>query len=284
MILIPQWKDYELLDSGNGRKLERFGSVIVDRVETQAIWKPSQTQDLWDTAWAVFQKTGDKTGSWQIKKNVPQNWTVTFEKVTCVLHLTAFGHVGIFPEQAVQWEWASKKIRVAKKPVTLLNLFSYTGASTLVAASAGASVVHVDASKPAITWANENQKASKLQDPKIRWIPDDVVKFVQREIRRGNKYDAIIMDPPKYGRGTHGEVWQFEEAIAPLLQDAVKLLARDALFMIVNAYAVPISPTTLHNVVADYAPKGSIEVGELGLQELQSKRILPMSLFARWER
>ena len=284
-IFTPQWSEYELIDSGNGRKLERFGSVIVDRVETQAIWRPSQTPAVWQKADAVFHKTGDKHGEWQVRISLPTPWKVTWNGVQLVLRLTPFGHVGIFPEQAVQWEWMTKKIRDAARPVKVLSLFSYTGAATLAAAAAGAEVVHVDASKPAITWARENQNVSGLADKKIRWIPDDAAKFVQREIRRGNRYDAIVMDPPKYGRGTSGEVWQFETAIAQLLADCQKLLAEDAIFLLVNAYAVPISPITLQNLVSDVMPKtrGTIAAGELGLQETRSQRVLPTAIFARWE-
>ena len=289
---IPNWSEYELLDSGNGRKLERFGKYILNRIETQAMWRQSLDESAWHKADAIFRKTDDtndrlRTGNrgvWDYRNNIPQSWTLSFENLKLDLRLTPFGHVGIFPDQSNQWSWISEKIKNAGRPINVLSLFTYTGASTLAASDAGAQVVHIDASKQAITWARDNQRLSGLADKPIRWIPEDALKFVKREVRRVSRYDAIIMDPPKFGRGPQGEVWKFEENSEELLDYCRQLLSDKPLFTLVTAYAVPISSVTLGNLVSDSfrKHKGKVEFGELGLKQ-KNERILPTAIYATWE-
>ena len=284
-IQTSDWNEYELLDSGNGRKLERFGKYILNRIETQAMWKQSLNESEWHKADAVFKKTDDRHGEWNFKSKIPDSWTLSFEGLKLELRLTPFGHVGVFPDQASQWSWIGQKIKDSNRPINLLSLFTYTGASTLAAASAGASIVHVDASKPAITWARDNQRLSGLTDKPIRWIPEDALKFVKREVRRNSRYDAIILDPPKFGRGPQGEVWKFEENFAELLDYSRQLLSEQPLFVLITAYAVPISSITLSNMLSDAMKKhkGSVEYGELGLKQTSNERILPTAIYSRWE-
>lgn len=283
-IQIPTWDKYELLDSGSGRKLERFGKYILDRIETQALWNKSLSQSEWDRADAVFRRVDERHGEWINKNNIPDHWVLTYENLKLELRLTPFGHVGIFPDQSTQWNSIIKDIQSANRPIKVLSLFTYTGAATLAAASGGAEVVHVDASKPAITWARENQKLSGLEIKPIRWIPEDALKFVKREVRRGTRYDAIIMDPPKFGRGTQGEVWKFEENFAELLDYCRQILSEQPLFLLITAYAVPISPITLNNIVEDTMRKhkGETHAGELGLKQ-KNERILPTAIYCKWE-
>lgn len=285
-IQISNWDQYELLDSGNGRKLERFGKFILDRIETQAIWNQSLAQQEWERADAVFKKNGEH-GVWKLKNNTPDKWNLRFNELTLQLRLTPFGHVGIFPDQSSQWNWITNVIAnevKQSKPIKALSLFSYTGAATLAAAEGGAEVTHVDASKPAITWARENQNLSGLSEKHIRWIPEDALKFVKREIRRGSQYDAIIMDPPKFGRGTQGEVWKFEDNFAELLDYCRQILTDNPLFILVTAYAVPVSPITLSNLMNDVMKKhnGTVEAGELGLAQ-SNERILPTAIYCKWK-
>jgi 23S rRNA (cytosine1962-C5)-methyltransferase len=288
---IPEWPEYELLDSGNERKLERFGKFILNRIETQALWKQSLSEDSWHNADAVYKKTDEKRGEWIFKKNIPKSWVLSFEKMRIELQLTASGHVGIFPEQSTQWRWIydtiSKSINTEQnaRSLNVLSLFTYTGASTLAAAAAGANVTHIDASKPAISWARRNQELSKIEDKPIRWIPEDALKFVKREVRRGSRYDAIIMDPPKFGRGTQGEVWKFEENFPELLDYCRQILSDKALFILITAYAVPISSITLSNLLSDATRKlkGNIVSGELGLKQSSNDRILQTAIYAKWE-
>lgn len=281
---ISNWNEYELLDSGNGRKLERFGKYILNRIETQAMWRQSLGEDAWHKADAIFRKTDIKRGEWDFRNNIPQSWTLQFDNLKLDLRLTPFGHVGIFPDQSNQWNWISEKIKNAGRSVNVLSLFTYTGASTLAASSAGAQVVHVDASKPAITWARDNQRLSQLTDKPIRWIPEDALKFVKREVRRVSRYDAIILDPPKFGRGPQGEVWKFEENFEELLDFCRQLLSGKPLFVLTTAYSVPISSITLANLVSDSfrKHKGKVEFGELGLKQ-KNERILPTAIYTKWE-
>lgn len=287
-INIANWAEYELIDCGNGRKLERFGKYILNRIETQALWNQSKPESVWHGADAVFKKTDEKRGEWTFKNKIPDQWTMDFEDLKLELKLTPFGHVGIFPEQSGQWSWITNVIanavKQSQKPINILSLFTYTGASTLAAAASGAQVVHVDASKPAITWARENQKLSGLSQKPIRWIPEDALKFVKREVRRGSRYDAIIMDPPKFGRGPQGEVWKFEESFAELLDYCRQILSEHPLFILVTAYAVPISSITLSNMVSDITRKlkGEIDYGELGLKQSSGERILPTAIYCKW--
>ncbi|HVT01294.1 MAG TPA: class I SAM-dependent methyltransferase [Patescibacteria group bacterium] len=284
-IITPNWSEYELLDSGNGRKLERFGKYILNRVETQAIWNQSEDEATWQKADAVFRRTSDKGGNWEFKNQIPQTWPIGFENLKFDLRLTSFGHVGVFPDQSSQWAWISQKIKESGRKPNVLSLFTYTGAATLAASNAGANVVHVDASKPAITWARDNQRMSGLEQKPIRWIPEDAMKFVKREVRRNSRYDAIIMDPPKYGRGAQGEVWKFEEHFPELLDYCRQILTDDPLFILTTAYAVPISSITLGNLLSDATRKlkGKVEYGELGIKQ-KNERILPTAIYSRWEK
>ncbi|MCB1537505.1 MAG: class I SAM-dependent methyltransferase [Rhodospirillales bacterium] len=280
------WASYALLDSGHGRKLERYGTVIVDRPEPQALWSPTLPAARWGQAQAVFknasEREDDEGGNWDFQvKNPPEIWDVPVEGATCRARFMAFRHMGLFPEQRPHWAWMKNVI--AGRPLKILNLFAYTGAASLIAAASGAQVTHVDASKKAIQWAKDNQDASKLGDAPIRWICEDARKFVAREIRRGNTYDGILLDPPKYGRGADGEVWRFESDIAPLLRDCAALLSPDASFMILTAYALRLSSVALGHMLRDVAPKrGGIDHGELWLGDEGGARPLPTSLFARW--
>jgi 23S rRNA (cytosine1962-C5)-methyltransferase len=281
-IMTPDWDEYELLDSGNGRKLERFGKYILDRIETQAIWNKSLPQSEWEKADAEFRRTSER-GEWVKKNNIPNAWILSFEDLKLELRLTPFGHVGIFPDQSSQWKFIKDKISSANHPIKVLSLFTYTGASTIAAAAAGAVVTHVDASKPAITWARDNQKLSGLEQKPIRWIPEDALKFVKREVRRNSRYDAIIMDPPKFGRGTQGEVWKFEDNFAELLDLCRQILSDTPLFIDITAYAIPVSSLSLSNILSDAMRKhtGTVESGEIGLQQ-KNGRILPTAIFASW--
>ncbi len=272
---------YELLDSGNGRKLERFGNYILIRRETQALWNESNPK-LWEKADAEYIRTNEKFGDWKIyNPTLPKEWTYVYDSLHLGLALTPFGHVGVFPELAPQWDWITEKCLLKQAP-KVLSLFSYTGAATLAAARGGAHVTHVDASKPAISWAIENQKLSGLRDKPIRWIVDDALKFVKREERRGNHYDGIIMDPPKFGRGPKGEIWQFEKDLPELLECTAKIVTPTPLFFIITAYTVPISSITIANMIQDLSLKnGVIEHGELVIEE-NSGRQLPTAIYSRW--
>lgn len=280
------WTDYQLVDVGAGRKLERYGGILVDRPEPQALWMPSLPNDRWAKAHAVFknasEREDDEGGQWDFQiKNPPETWNLNVEDVTMVARFMAFRHMGIFPEQRPHWIWM--KERISGKPLKILNLFAYTGAASLIAAANGAHVTHVDASKKAIQWAKDNQAASNLTDKPVRWILEDARKFVAREVRRGSKYDGILLDPPKYGRGADGEVWKFETDIGPLMKDCAALLSDDASFIILTAYALRLSSVALAHLMKDAAPeRGSIDHGELWLTDETGQRPLPTSLFARW--
>ncbi len=279
LILKPN-SEYELFDSGNGRKLERFGKYTLTRRESQAIWNESDLA-LWEKADAEYVRTNDKFGEWNKKiLSMPNDWDFNLGNLKMKLKLTPFGHVGVFPELQEQWNWLTKIASQAQSP-KVLSLFSYTGAATLTAAAAGAHVTHVDASKPAITWAAENQKLSGLSDKPIRWIADDALKFVKREERRGAKYDGIIMDPPKFGRGPKGEVWQFEKDFPELMDACKAILSPNPLFFLVTAYTVPVSPISLANVMSQTLENESVDYGELSIED-SSGKLLPTCIFSRW--
>lgn len=284
-LIEPGWDGYQLVDSGHGRKLERYGSVLIDRPEPQALWAPSLPAERWNKAQAVFRNASereeDEGGQWDFQiKNPPETWTVPVEGTSIVARFMAFRHLGLFPEQRPHWQWMAD--RIAGRPLKILNLFAYTGAASLIAAANGAQVTHVDASKKAIQWAKDNQTASQLGDKPIRWICEDARKFVQRELRRGNTYDGILLDPPKYGRGADGEVWRFESDIAPFLKDCAALLSKDASFMILTAYALRFSSIALAHMMRDVRDTGAVDHGELWLGDETGQRSLPTSLFARW--
>lgn len=284
-LVLVKSKQYELLDSGDARKLERFGQYTLIRPEKQAMWKVSNPE-LWNNVDAEYIRSNEKFGEWKIISNMPREWIFKHNSMSMMLRLTPFGHTGIFPEQQEQWDFIQDVIsnHSTIQPLNrlkILSLFSYTGAASLAAAAAGAEVTHVDASKPAITWAVENQKLSQLDNKPIRWIVDDALKFVKREERRGNKYDGIIMDPPKFGRGPKGEVWQFEKDFPELLESSIRILSNTPAFFLVTAYAVPISPITLGNMLQNYLSSENIEYGELTIED-SAKKLLPTALYARW--
>ena len=277
----PGWEEYELLDSGNGLRFERFGKYRIVRPDPQIIWQPTLDQKEWSNADAIFDVEGKK---WIVKTKVPDKWLMHYKDVSFYAKLSPFKHTGIFPEQMLQWDWITEKLKPGKWKPNVLNLFGYTGVSTLVAATAGASVTHIDASRPTIAWARENQSASGLENRPIRWILDDAIKFVQREVKRGVRYDGIIMDPPVYGHGPTGERWDFNMSFPKLLSLCRLVLTNKPLFILINAYAISSSALMLENVLSDYVSdlKGTIEIGELALEEKSTKRLLSTGIFARW--
>jgi 23S rRNA (cytosine1962-C5)-methyltransferase len=281
----PLWPDYELIDSGNGAKLERFGNILLERPETQAIWTPRLPVSEWQRASAVFRRVrGDEgQGSWQVRRPVPDRWQLTAYGLTCWVRLTPFRHTGVFPEHSAHWDWLARQT-AARPHARALVLFGYTGLSSLHLARSGAEVTHVDASKPAVRWAQENQELTGLADRPIRWLVDDVGKFVQREQRRGRKYDIILLDPPVFGRGPQGEIWRLQEQLPQLLRDCADLLTDRPLGVLVCAYATTISPLTIGNVLNEVMEPfgGTVSAGELALQEANQGRLLPAAIYAAW--
>lgn len=272
---------YELLDTGAGEKLERFGQYRVSRPDPQILWRRKNTVP-WD-ADAVFSRTAADRGTWSLRRPVPDPWIIRYRTLRFRLKLTPFKHLGIFPEQASQWEWVMASIAAASRPVHMLNLFGYTGALSLAAAASGADVTHVDASRPTIGWARENQHLSGLGQAPVRWILDDAVSFCRREIKRGAAYEAIVMDPPVRGHGPHGELWDFTAGFPRLMGYCRQLLAPKPLFILINAYAVSTSSVILDRVLEDETGgTGNIISGELGMRERVSGRILTTGIFAAW--
>ncbi len=288
MKIASNWKDYEILDMANGEKLERWGNVTLVRPDPQIIWKQKSFPNKWKEVNAVYNRSKTGGGSWNYKKQMPKAWQIKYKNLTFNIKPMGFKHTGLFPEQAVNWDWMINKIeneKKHKKEIKVLNLFAYTGGATVACLSAGASVCHVDSSKGMVTWAKENVISSKLADRKVRYIIDDVVKFVQREIRRGNKYDAIIMDPPSYGRGAKGEVWQFENNIYDLVELCTQVLSDDPLFFLINSYTTGISAKVLENMLRlEIKKKGTLSSGEIGLPMKNSEIVLPCGIYARWEK
>lgn len=278
---------YALLDSGEGRKLERFGPVIVDRPEPQALWSRRRGADAWGKAHAVFSASADdeEKGKWRFDKPVPESWAVKVGDVSVSCRLQGLWHVGLFPEQTPHWDWMLAEIaKVTGERPRVLNLFAYTGAASLLAARAGAEVTHVDASKKAIQWAKDNQAASGLSDAPIRWILDDAAKFVAREVRRGKTYHVILIDPPKFGRGPDGEVWDLFQGLPALLRNAAQLLAPDKAAMVLTVYAIRASALAFEQLVADVVSDrgGTLTAGELALVAEGGASLVPTSLFVRW--
>ncbi|MBS0240536.1 MAG: class I SAM-dependent methyltransferase [Proteobacteria bacterium] len=284
------FEGYELLDSGGGRKLERFGAVIVDRPEPQALWKPRLEAERWKNADAVFSAADDEeAGKWRRDRPGAESWPVKLQSVTLLARLSGFRHLGLFPEQLPHWQWMVAEIERARARTGIerprvLNLFAYTGAASLLAARAGAEVVHVDASKKAVGWARENQAASKLGDAPIRWIVEDARKFVAREVRRGRGYHVILVDPPKFGRGPNGEVWDLFEHLAPLLGDCAQLADKQSSAMVLTVYAIRASALAFAQLSAEVLEGrgGKFEAGELAIREAGGGRAVPTSLFTRW--
>lgn len=279
-----QWKDYECCDAGDGEKLERWQNIILRRPDPQAVWKRTEHAG-WNRVHAHYHRSNRGGGSWEFKQAVPETWTVSYKELTFKVSPTGFKHTGLFPEQAVNWDWFGDKIRNAGRPIKVLNLFAYTGGATLAAAAAGAQVTHVDASKGMVNWAKENAAASGLSEAPIRWLVDDCVKFVEREIRRGNHYDAIIMDPPSYGRGPKGEIWKIEDAIHPLVKLCVKLLSQDPLFFLINSYTTGLAPAVLTYMLSTELKSfnGHVDSQEIGLPVTASGLVLPCGASGRWE-
>ena len=286
ILIGKNWKDYALLDTGDGYRLERFGDYTLVRPDPQIIWSKSLAAAEWEKADAKFVKQKDGREGWETTKNIPHKWLMHQGDVSFWVKKTPFKHTGVFPEQSVQWDWIKEKITTAKRPINVLNLFAYTGIATLVAAAAGAKVTHVDASKPTLAWAKENQAASNLADKPIRWILDDAVKFCQREVKRGVRYDAIVMDPPIYGHGPGGEKWQFHQSFPQLLKICKELLSDNPLFLLINAYAISSSAIMLNNILSENMKDlgGKISFGELALQEEKLQRLLSTGIFASWEK
>jgi len=286
MNLAKEWKDYEILDMANGEKLERWGNVYLIRPDPQIIWKEKSFPEKWKSANARYNRSNTGGGAWEYKNKLPNSWQVSYKNLTFNIKPMGFKHTGLFPEQAVNWDWMIDKIKKSnKKDVKVLNLFAYTGGATVACLSAGASVCHVDSSKGMTEWAKENAASSGLRDRPVRFIIDDVVKFVQREIRRGNKYDAIIMDPPSYGRGKNGEVWQFENSISDLVELCSEVLSDKPLFFLINSYTTGISSKVLENILSLKIrnKNGIITSGEIGIPMKDSSLVLPCGIYGRWE-
>ncbi len=281
-----EWKDYECISAGNGEKLERWGNVIFRRPEPQAMW-PIEKTDLWNKVDGFYHRSNKGGGYWDFKSKLPEFWTVKYKDLTFKVSPTNFKHTGLFPEQAANWDFSMNKIKSANRPIKVLNLFAYTGAATMAASKAGAvEVVQVDASKGMTEWAKENMRLCGLEDHKIRFIVDDCLKFVQREARRGNKYDVIIMDPPSYGRGPNGEVWKFEQNLDVLINACMEILSDNPLFFLINAYTTGISSTVLFNILKTTMEKkygGKVEAGEIGLPITENNLVLPCGIYGRWE-
>lgn len=283
---ISTWKDYELINTSAGERLERWGDIILIRPDPQIIWNTPKKNPLWKNAHAVYHRSNTGGGAWQELKKMPKVWSIKYKNLSFNLKMMGFKHTGIFPEQATNWDFVAKKIASARKPMKILNLFGYTGAATLSAASAGANVCHVDASKGMVSWARENSVASNLADKPVRWIVDDCVKFVQREIRRGNKYDGIIMDPPSYGRGPGGEVWKLEEQLFSLLNLCIDALSDEPSFFILNSYTTGLSPSVMEcllNVTLKKRFSGEVSADEIGLPVTEQKIVLPCGSTAIWQ-
>lgn len=282
-----KWTDYRLIDSADGEKLEYWGNYLLRRPDPQAVWSVKSERQLWDRADAKYHRSNSGGGKWQfMNKKMPGRWTIRYRNLTFNIKPMGFKHTGLFPEQAVNWDWFSQLIKNSKRPVRLLNLFAYTGGATVAALSAGADVVHVDASKGMVTWAKENVVSSGLGDKPVRYIVDDVKKFVQREIRRGRVYDAIIMDPPSYGRGPSGEVWKIENELFPLIEDCMEILSDNPLFFLINSYTTGLSAQVLINVMTMTLVKkfgGRVSADEIGLPMSANKLILPCGISGRWE-
>ena len=285
MFVADGWKDYEVLDAGDGEKLERWGDIILRRPDPQSIW-PKQNPGLWKIADAVYNRSSGGGGAWDFKRKLPDNWTVDYKKLRFQVHPTGFKHTGLFPEQAANWDWMGEKIRNAGRPIKVLNLFGYTGGATMACAAAGAHVTHVDAAKGMVSWAGDNRRLSKIDETSVRWIVDDALKFVEREARRGNHYDGLLMDPPSYGRGPGGEIWKLEDKLWELLQACTKVVSDTPLFFLVNSYTTGLQSTVITNMVSFSVGSrfgGKVVADELVLP-ISSGGVLPCGCTGRWER
>ncbi|MCI5660638.1 MAG: class I SAM-dependent methyltransferase [Clostridia bacterium] len=284
MLIASEWKDYEVLDTGDGEKLERWRDIILRRPDPQAIW-PKQKPEIWTRADAHYHRSQKGGGEWEFFKKLPDRWSVRYGTLEFYVRPTGFKHTGLFPEQAVNWDWMAGLIRKSNRPIKVLNLFGYTGGATLACAAAGAKVTHVDAAKGMVQWAGENRKLAKIDETRVRWIVDDAVKFVEREARRGNTYEGILMDPPSYGRGPGGEVWKLENELYSLVSACEKVLARDALFMLINSYTTGLQPAVLNNMLTMTVARtrsGKVIADEIVLP-VTAGGVLPCGASGRWE-
>lgn len=284
MLIASEWKDYEVIDTGDGEKLERWKDVILRRPDPQAIW-PKQAPELWTRAHARYHRSAKGGGEWEFFKKLPDRWTINYGDLRFYVRPTGFKHTGLFPEQAVNWDWMRARIREANRPVRVLNLFGYTGGATIACARAGAHVTHVDAAKGMVQWAGENRRLSEVDQTRVRWIVDDAKKFVQREARRGNVYDGILMDPPSYGRGPGGEIWKLEDELFPLVEACAKVLAQNAAFMLINSYTTGLQPAVLSNMLVMAVARsrgGSVTADEIVLP-VTAGGVLPCGASGRYQ-
>ncbi len=284
-LISKPWTDYELVDSGGEEKLERFGPYVFSRPEPKALWKKTLPVSTWNKAQGKYFRNNEGGGLWKFNTKIPGEWTIHYKDLTFLIKPTGFKHMGIFPEQTTQWDWMRNLIKNSEKQINVLNLFAYTGGASVACLKEGANVTHVDSEKEILTWTKENARLSKVDNRPLRLIPEDAIKYVKREINRGVKYDAIILDPPKYGRGANGEVWKIETDLPKLLELCKSLLSKNPLFILLNAYAVSFSSITLHNLMKQtMGDRGTVESGELAIEPSQSKTLLPCSIFSRWSR
>jgi len=286
MLVADNWKEYKILDMANGEKLETWGKYKFLRPDPQIIWTNKNNSDIWNNIDAHYHRNNKGGGYWEYKKNIPETFVINYKDLKFKIGLMGFKHTGLFPEQAANWDYFIQKIKNANRPIKILNLFAYTGGATVACSYAGASVVHVDSSKGMVSWAKDNIKLSGLENNEVRFIVDDCVKFVKREIRRGNKYDAIIMDPPSYGRGSNGEVWDIEKDLYPLLELCTELLSDNPLFFQINSYTTGLPMSVLNAVLkltVGQKYNGKINYDEIGLPMEKSDLILPCGVYARWE-
>lgn len=286
MQIANNWEDYTLLDTGYGEKVEQWGEYILRRPDPQVIWPWQKEKSDRENVHAIYHRSSHGGGSWEKIKGLPKSWIITYKNLKFKIEPTGFKHTGLFPEQVVNWDWMVEKIKGAGREIRVLNLFAYTGGATLACASAGALVCHVDASKGMVTWCRENAKLSGLLDKPIRYIVDDCLKFIEREVRRGKKYEAIIMDPPSYGRGPKGELWKIEDELYKLLNISTLLLSENPLFILVNSYTTGFSsyvPANILEMTIQKKVSGRITAGEVGLPVKDTNIVLPCGIFTRWE-
>ena len=285
MLLADKWLDYELIDTAGGKKLERWGDIILDRPDPQILWPQKSEPESWKKAHAIYYRSKSGGGEWEFKKDLPSSWQIKYNDLCFNVKPMGFKHTGLFPEQAANWDFMQKLIKESSREISVLNLFAYTGGATVACAAAGAKVVHVDAAKGMVQWAKENAISSGLKDAPIRYIVDDCVKFTEREIRRNHKYDAIIMDPPSYGRGPKGEIWKFEDELYNLVSKTTELLSDNPLFFIVNSYTTGISHTIISNLLTMELKQkfgGEVVSDEIGLPIKASNMVLPCGAATRW--
>ncbi|MBP3337183.1 MAG: class I SAM-dependent methyltransferase [Clostridia bacterium] len=288
MWLADKWESYEVLGTGGGEKLEKWGDYVLRRPDPQTVWKIDEKNPLWKSVDGHYHRSNKGGGSWEFKNKLPESWNIDFKPlgIKFIIRPTGFKHTGLFPEQATNWVWFSELIKKANRPINVLNLFAYTGGASVAAASAGASVCHVDSSKGMVTWAKDNLALSGLGDKPVRFIVDDVNKFVEREIRRGKKYDAVIMDPPSYGRGPGGELWKIEDELYPLVTKCMEVLSDNPLFFLINSYTTGLAPSVLENILKLTMREkfgGSAKSDEIGLPVKNSDIVLPCGASGRWQ-